>query len=87
MPPKMSKILISPDGKTIQFIYNDETRGFLDEGQSTIFRASHVEPNVNNKWEADMTPVKGPILGPFDTREEALLAEVKWIQENILTGE
>lgn len=32
-----------------------------------------------DKWWADMLPVRGPVLGPFDTREEALSEEVVWL--------
>lgn len=36
------------------------------------------------RWQADMSPVGGPVLGPFKTREEALKAEHDWlVQHNI----
>ena len=38
------------------------------------------------KWQADMGPVGGPILSPFDTRQEALAAEHKWLEANILAS-
>ena len=37
------------------------------------------EPVLPDKWWADMLPVEGPVLGPYDTREEALDEEVKWL--------
>lgn len=41
-----------------------------------------------NKWWADMHPVGGPVLGPFDTRQMALTEEVAWLREhNIPTCE
>ena len=38
-------------------------------------RASHVEPNDQGRWFADLAPVNGPILGPYTRRTEALEAE------------
>jgi len=32
-----------------------------------------------NFWWADMLPVGGPVLGPFDTHEDAIAAEVEWL--------
>ena len=55
-------------------------------GEQHIKRASHVEPNENGMWTADMSPSNGPILGPFDTRSEALDAEVNWLTENMFTS-
>jgi hypothetical protein len=33
-------------------------------------------------WWADMLPMNGPVLGPFDTRSKALEAEVAWIRKH-----
>ena len=40
-----------------------------------ITRASHVEPDKDGFWWADMGPVDGPVLGPFKNRTAALGAE------------
>jgi len=32
-------------------------------------------------WWADMTPVSGPVLGPYATREEALAEEQDWLHD------
>lgn len=37
---------------------------------------------VVDKWWADLLPVDGPVLGPFDTNTEALAAEVVWLKEH-----
>jgi hypothetical protein len=75
-------IKILKDGK-IQFIYSDELAEILREaGVLNIVRASHVEPIKDGDWQADMSPVKGPVLGPFKTRFAALEAEVAWLEEN-----
>jgi hypothetical protein len=31
-------------------------------------------------WTADMRPMRGPVLGPFTLRKEALKAERKWLR-------
>ena len=46
-------------------------------------RASHVEPNDAGQWEADMAPMGGPVLGPFDLRAEALAAEHAWLEAHL----
>lgn len=66
-------------------IYSDELVDFMAEGGDiNIQRASHVEPYQHLRyWFADMSPVGGPKLGPFDTRAEALDAEVAWLNQNL----
>jgi len=76
-----TKIVIAPNG-TMRFIYDDKLRPLLETGAARIDRASHVEPQ-GTKWQADMAPVGGPVLGPFDTRQAALDAEVAWLNENL----
>jgi hypothetical protein len=70
-------IIISKSGQ-IRFIYNDDLLGLAGLGTTTIKRASHVEPGEGG-WRADMSPVNGPMLGPFTTRAEALQHEVQWL--------
>jgi len=36
------------------------------------------------KWWADMTPIKGPVLGPYKTQGEALAAEIKYLKDHDL---
>lgn len=48
-------------------------------GQLTIRRGSHVEPTADGLWTADLSPVSGPVLGPFGNRTEALDAERDWL--------
>ena len=48
-------------------------------GQLQITGASHVEPDRDGFWWADMGPVDGPMLGPFRSRTEALQAEREWL--------
>lgn len=72
------------DNGRMQFIYNDDLAFLLELGASETRRASHVEPGSDGKWYADMAPVSGPTLGPFDLRQTALDAEVEWLLENVI---
>jgi len=54
-------------------------------GQVSIRRGSHVEPDAEGKWWADLSPVSGPKLGPFDRRSQALEAEKQWLEEKGLS--
>ena len=51
-------------------------------GDLAIRRASHVEPDAAGRWWADLAPVGGPRLGPFDRRSEALAAELRWLERH-----
>jgi hypothetical protein len=79
------KLLVQPDG-TARAIY-DEMIDLAVLGQVTITRASHVEPDEQGRWLADLSPVNGPVLGPFDHRSEALQAECEWLERHWLRGE
>jgi hypothetical protein len=76
------KLLVQPDGM-VRAIY-DEAIDLSALGRPTITRASHVEPDEQGRWLADLTPVAGPTLGPFDRRSEALDAERAWLERNWL---
>jgi hypothetical protein len=81
MPETQPKttVVIRPDG-AITFIHDDDLRPFVNAlGAPEIRRASCVEPTPGGRWTADMAPVAGPVLGPFDTRREALAAERAWL--------
>ena len=54
-------------------------------GQLAIRRASHVEPDKHGRWLADLSPVAGPVLGPFERRSDALDAERRWLEGQWLT--
>jgi hypothetical protein len=56
-------------------------------GQLSIRRASHVEPDADGRWWADLAPVGGPRLGPFGRRTEALASEAEWLQTHWLTAQ
>ena len=77
------QLVISPGG-TLRCIY-DEAIDLQALGQPEIQRASHVEPDGNGQWTADLTPVGGPVLGPFPQRSDALAAESQWLDIHWLT--
>lgn len=77
--------LIVEPGGVVRCIY-DETLDVAAFGRPTIARASHVEPNADGAWTADLTPTHGPILGPFPQRSQALDAEMAWLRKHWLGG-
>lgn len=76
-----NSVTITPEG-AVNFIWSDDLADMLEIGAGKIARASHVEPNEEGQWEADLSPVGGPKLGPFRLRNEALTAEVEWLKAN-----
>jgi len=62
-----------------------ETINLAALGLLSIQRASHVEPDAQGRWFADLSPIQGPTLGPFAQRSEALAAEVTWLREHWLS--
>jgi hypothetical protein len=78
-------VWIQPDG-VVRFVYEDALRGLLALGQPTLRRASHVEPTSNGQWIADLGPMDGPMLGPFETRAAALDTERAWLVHHFASG-
>jgi len=77
-------LLIKPNG-TARCVYG-EAIDLTSLGQIEIKRGSHVEPDPEGNWTADLSPVGGPSLGPFTTRSEALRAEVAWLHKHWLNS-
>lgn len=73
-------INISSDGH-LTFVYDDALAELIQGGDAHVARVSHVEPAATG-WAADMSPVAGPVLGPFPLRSEALAAERDWLTEH-----
>jgi hypothetical protein len=71
------ELVVGCDGG-VRCIY-DEALDLREIGKLQITRASHVEPDAEGYWFADMGPVDGPVLGPFRSRTEALGAERGWL--------
>jgi hypothetical protein len=66
--------LVVDAGGSVRCIY-DEGLDLREIGTLKITRASHVEPDAEGYWWADMGPSGGPMLGPYGSRSEALRAE------------
>ncbi len=76
------QLVIDPSGG-VRCIY-DELLPLAELGRLSIQRGSHVEPDDAGQWTADLSPVGGPLLGPFETRSLALDAEREWLEQNWL---
>jgi len=57
------ELMVTPGG-SINCIYGEEIE-LPALGEVSIRRASHVEPDDRGRWWADLSPVGGPVLGPF----------------------
>ena len=81
-PEELVQLIIRPGG-LVRTLYN-EAIDLTTLGPTAIQRASHVEPDPQGTWWADLSPVHGPVLGPFTLRSEALQAEHRWLESNWL---
>jgi hypothetical protein len=77
------ELVVTADG-VARGIY-DEGIDLREIGRLTITRASHVEPDAEGYWWADMGPSGGPVLGPYGSRSGALGAERGWLMRGRLT--
>lgn len=76
------QLFVDPAGG-VRCLY-DEALPLSEFGRLTVARGSHVEPTDAGHWTADLSPVGGPLLGPFATRSSALTAEREWLEANWL---
>ena len=77
------QLVIDPTGE-VRCVY-DEALPLAELGRLTIARGSHVEPDTAGLWTADLSPVGGPLFGPFATRSAALDAERAWLEHHWLS--
>ena len=78
------ELVITPGG-AVRCIYAEDI-DLHALGSPAITRASHVEPDANGFWFADLSPISGPTLGPFRSRSDALTAEHSWLTSHWLPG-
>ena len=76
-------MLIVDGDATVYGLYG-EVIDFTRLGVVAIRRASHVEPDENGQWWADLATSRGPRLGPFSLRSEALDAERRWLERMLV---
>ncbi|NNJ28147.1 hypothetical protein LzC2_42580 [Planctomycetes bacterium LzC2] len=83
MSGAVQELFVAPDG-TARGLYGEliDTTAI---GSCSVTRASHVEPAPGGGWTADLSPVAGPLLGPFPLRSAALAAEAEWLTRRRLT--
>ena len=72
------QFVVHPDGD-VACVY-DEAIDLAALGLLSIERGSHVEPDQQGRWLADLQPVGGPVLGPFPRRSQAFDAERQWLE-------
>ena len=70
--------LVVDAGGDVRCVYSEEL-DLRELGKLQITRASHVEPDTDGYWWADMGPSGGPVLGPYGSRSEALRVEREWL--------
>jgi len=76
------QLVVMPEG-AVRCVYAEDI-DLHCLGRPVITRASHVEPAGDGRWIADLSPVDGPILGPFARRSQALEAERRWLEDHWL---
>ncbi len=87
-PSKQLKLVVRAG--QIKAIYDDALTALFPMADVTVQRASHVEPYVDlsrreaGYWCVDLRPVGGQYLNGFKTRQEALDAEVRYINQHVL---
>jgi len=74
-----AELVVAPDG-TVRMIYSELVEPHA-LGTPTIERGSHVEPDQNGFWWADLAPSNGPKLGPYANRSRAIEAEIAWLKQ------
>lgn len=75
------QLFVRPDGKA-QCLYSEEIN-LASLGKLDIKRASHVEPESDNTWTVDLSPVGGPTFKGYRSRAEALAAEATWLNNEM----
>lgn len=75
-------MIVGPHGE-IRCLYAEDV-DLASLGPLTIRRASHVEPDSEGRWWADLLPMSGPKLGPYPQRSAALDAERVWLEQFLL---
>jgi hypothetical protein len=78
----MTTLIIDPTGQG-RCLYA-EVIDLRAMGTLHIARASHLEPDDQGQWWADLAPVAGPVLGPFTLRSVALAAERDWLEDHLI---
>ncbi|WP_339749671.1 hypothetical protein [uncultured Rubinisphaera sp.] len=76
------ELLIQNNGR-VRCLYS-EILDLHQLGSLSIQRGSYVEPTADGRWTANLSPVNGPLLGPFAKRTTALAVEERWLLDHWL---
>ena len=79
------QLIITAEGQ-VRCIYA-EAIDLAAVGRLAISRGSYVEPNAAGQWIVDLSPVDGPLLGPFAQRSAALQSEMDWLEQHWLPSD
>ncbi len=79
---ELMQIIAAPGGD-VRCIYNEDLN-LTNVGDVHVRRVSHVDPDEQGQWWADLALVNGPKLGPFPRRSLALEAERSWLEVHSL---
>ena len=62
----------------------DPTGDLTNEAKHWLRNKRSMQPAhlPKDAWWADLTPVDGPVLGPFSIRDTALSKEIEWLKAN-----
>ena len=76
-------LLIVQTDATVRCPYSEEL-DLAQLGSLAVRRGSRVEPDARGRWLAALSPVDGPLLGPYAVRSQALQAERRWLEAHRL---
>ena len=69
---------IVPTDHCLQLAFVILRRSFGEQG-----RIAQWTRSWRVQWTADLRPSGGPVVEPFDSRQEAIEFEIQWLEENI----
>ncbi len=81
---RLAQIVIRPNG-TMNAVHH-RAIDLRVLGDVPIRRVNHVECVTARRWSADLAPDRGPRLGRFDRRSDALTAEGRCPRERLATA-
>jgi hypothetical protein len=80
-----AQALLAPVGDMqIRRVSYVEPTDSLSDAATAWLSKHHTGPLPPNAWWADLTLVRGPVLGPFNTRDYALQEEIDWLHEHAI---
>ena len=80
---RLSPVANFKKGRSVAVLIYEDGHPLLALGRPEITRASHVEPNEDGLWVADMGPVGGPRLEKQATSALAIDQEIDWLKQNL----